>query len=83
MAKPDKLLTKLQRKPAPSDFTWRELTSVLQSLGCVVLSGKGSRRKFHHPPTNLILSLHEPHPNPEIKRYMINEALEFIDKIKP
>lgn len=83
MAKTDKLLTKLQRKPPPVDFTWQELTSVLTALGCEVINGAGSRRKFYHTQTKRMLSLHEPHPNPELKRYMIAQAVEFIDEIKP
>lgn len=83
MAKTDKLLTKLKKKPPPTDFTWQQLTTLLCSYGCEVIKGSGSRRKFFHPASKRILSLHEPHPDPVLKRYMIDDALEFIENIKP
>ncbi len=62
MAKVDKLIERM--KSVPSDFTWRELSKILKSLGYEeVKTSKtgGSRRCFAHEKWGKIL-LHKPHP---------------------
>ena len=78
MGRKEKLLARLQQRP--KDFTWEELTSLLNSLGYVQRkTGKtgGSRRRFVHP-TAPAITLHEPHANRIVKIYVINDILDFL-----
>lgn len=80
MGKKEKLLERLQQRP--KDFTWDELTSLLKILGYTQKkSGKtgGSRRRFVHPAAPAI-TLHKPHPNNIVKKYVINDILEHVRK---
>lgn len=80
MTKREKLMHRLLTKPA--DFTWAELKSVLEGLGYrLAVSGKsgGSRVRFvhqEHPP----VILHKPHPSPALKRYQLEQIVEFLKK---
>jgi hypothetical protein len=64
----------------PKDFTWAELVTVLNSYGFIERKGLGSRRKFINE-NNVIISLHEPHPQKIVKRYAIKEAIEALTNI--
>lgn len=78
MSKKEKLLAKLLRRPR--DFTWNELTNLLQSFGySEVKTGKtsGSRRRFIHPRAAAI-TLHKPHPQNTLKRYAIDQIIELL-----
>ena len=78
MSRKDKLLARLQKRP--KDFTWDELTALLNSLGYKKLKpGKtgGSRRRFVHP-TSPTISLHKPHPKNILKMYIIDDILEIL-----
>lgn len=80
MSKKDKLIKKLQSNPPPKDFTWNELIKVLKHFGFeIISSGKtgGSRRKFMNK-NKVIISLHEPHPSKELKRYQIEQVVELL-----
>lgn len=74
----EKVLDKLLRVPPPSDMRWGELVFVLSNLGFVVESNDGSRRRFVHTETKVVISLHEPHPRPEIKRYVITQVVRQL-----
>ncbi len=80
MGKKEKLLTRLKQRP--NDFTWDELTSLLGALGYEIKKGgktSGSRRRFVYP-TAPPISLHKPHPQNTLKRYVIDDILEEIKK---
>lgn len=76
MSRIEKILYRLKSKPG--DFTWAELELVMRHFGYTVVSGSGSRRKFFHPETHAVISLHKPHPKPVIKMYMINLILDHL-----
>ncbi|EJL6486937.1 type II toxin-antitoxin system HicA family toxin [Vibrio cholerae] len=76
MGKQEKLKAKLLTRP--KDFTWSELESVLSNLGFELLKGKGSRRKFFHKDKNILINLHEPHPDKILKRYVVEQVLEKL-----
>lgn len=64
----------------PTDFTLNELIRLLDGLGYqMVKSGKtgGSRRRFAHPEYGFI-TLHEPHPTKVLKRYQIDQIIEYL-----
>ena len=78
MGRKEKLLAKFQQKPR--DYTWDELTNLLKILGYEQKKPKktgGSRRRFVHP-TAPAITLHKPHPQRIVNRYVINDVLEFL-----
>ncbi len=71
MTKADKLVARF--KTAKSDFTWKELSSMLESLGYHQQQGSGSRVKFDNGNADQKINLHKPHPGNEVKIYVIRE----------
>ena len=81
MARRDKLLERLLRRPL--DFTWDELVRLLRRLGFEPAKrGKssGSRQRFQHGASGLAISLHRPHPQKELKRYQIDQIIDFLER---
>ena len=76
MSRHDKLVARMRGIPA--NFTWPELVKVLSGFGYELLKGKGSRRKFVHKETKVVIIAHEPHPQKEIKAYLIEQILEKL-----
>lgn len=79
MGKIDKLIERL--KTYPKDFTWEELTKVLNHFGYNEMNtGKtgGSRRKFVDKQKNII-NLHKPHPKNILKEYVIKQIIEHLN----
>jgi len=76
MTKRDKQLAKLLSKPAT--FKWRELCGVLSGLGFSQLEGSGSRVKFYHKETSIIINLHNPHPENTVPEYAIRRVAETL-----
>lgn len=81
MTRADKLIARFQSLPA--DFTWDELTRLLEALGYQeVKAGKtgGSRRRFIHPQGVPVL-LHKPHPGNIVKLYVLRQLMkQFKDE---
>jgi HicA toxin of bacterial toxin-antitoxin, len=80
MTRRDKLL--LRFKARPQDFTWSELKSLLVGFGYELAAGGrtgGSRVRFVHPDLPPII-MHKPHPTPAMKRYQIEQVLDFLKK---
>lgn len=38
----------------------------------------GSRRKFHNEKTGVIFAMHQPHPQPTLKSYAVDQLLDFL-----
>ena len=82
MTKREKILDRLLSKP--TDFTWVELTKVLNGFGYSQISaGKtgGSRVRFVHPNYPPII-LHKPHPKPILKRYQLEGIINLLKQEK-
>jgi len=80
MSKREKLIQRFLSKPV--DITWSELKSLLEGLGYSLGSGGksgGSRVKFLHPEHPPVI-LHKPHPTPVLKRYQVEQIVEFLKK---
>ena len=84
MSKREKLTQRFLSKPV--DFSWGELKSLLEGFGYSLGSGGrtggrtgGSRVKFLHPQYPPVI-LHKPHPTPILKRYQIEQIVEFLKK---
>jgi hypothetical protein len=80
MSKQEKLLQRFKSKPA--DFSWAELKTLLGGLGYELSAGGktgGSRIKFLHRQRPPII-MHKPHPTPILKRYQVEQILDFLKK---
>ena len=71
-----KLIQKLKTKP--KTFKWIDLEKVLNSLGFEKIEGAGSRVKFINKENNVLISLHRPHPKPELKAYQVKQIVEQL-----
>jgi hypothetical protein len=78
MSKHEKLLSKLQRAPPPSDFKWSELRTLLIHLGYTPLNNSGSRRKFFHQDSGAVICCHEPHPLPNVDKGCIVDVVQHL-----
>lgn len=82
MTKRGKLLDRILTKPR--DFTWDELTKVLNGFGYKQISvGRtgGSRARFlsdNFPP----IILHKPHPKPILKQYQLEDIISLLKQEK-
>ena len=79
MSKKDKQVARLLSKP--KDFTFKELSNLLGSLGYKEDNkGKtsGSRVAFFNPETCSIIRLDKPHPNNELKPYLISYVISKL-----
>ena len=82
MSQKDDLIARLKSKP--KDFTILELDSLMSKYGCRKNNrGKtsGSAISYIHEGTKRIIKFHSPHPQKELKRYMIDLVLEFLEQI--
>ena len=86
MSKKEILMTKLLRKPAPTNFTVRELDALMSKCGCTKYSGgRGSGLRYYHVHTGRVLTFDGPHPGNELYRYQVKAVIVFlqdIDEIK-
>lgn len=79
MSKNEKLIDKFRN--IPKDFTWEELTKILNHFSFFEIKAKGktggSLVKFANKEKRII-NLHKPHPGNIVKRYVINQILEKL-----
>lgn len=78
MSRKEKLIKRFLS--CPKDFTWEELVSLLIGLGFQEANtGKtgGSRRRFISE-TQVVITLHKPHPQNILKRYQIEQIIEIL-----
>ena len=78
----EKLLQRFIRQP--KDFTWDELTRLLQKYGYEQNNkGKtsGSRIVFEKEDSSISLDLHKPHPKNILKPYHMKDVFKFLKKI--
>lgn len=82
MSQKDSLIARLQSKP--KDFTIDELDSLMNRCGCRKINrGKtsGSAIAYVHDKTGRKIKLHSPHPQKELKLYMISLVIDFLSEI--
>jgi hypothetical protein len=72
----DRLLSK------PSDFEWRELERLMDSLAYELKKAGGSSRKFIHKETKATFMIHEPHPSRILKCYQVTAVITFLKQEK-
>lgn len=83
MGKQEKLIERLKR--VPKDFTYSEALMLLLSLGFVEDNKggtSGSRVLFRKVGIEQTLMFHKPHPQKELKPYVVRNILEYLKEHK-
>ena len=83
MSKSKKLLERFLNKP--SDFTWRELVSLMGYLGFSQLKPSktgGSRVKFFNDALDSMINLHKPHGPAVLKRHHFDKIIKKLKEDK-
>lgn len=82
MSKKHKLLEKLLRRPAPKDFTWDDLVTLMRHHGFEVYppAGGGSHYTFQHE-SGYCFMASKTHPSGLLKAYQVKDAKEALAKI--
>ncbi|HTE41546.1 MAG TPA: type II toxin-antitoxin system HicA family toxin [Steroidobacteraceae bacterium] len=76
VSKKDKLLARFQK--FDRELTWDEAVTFTRQHGCKLIKNSGSSRIFRHEKTGTKIRLHEPHPEPYLKRYMVEAILDGL-----
>lgn len=79
MGKKEKLIEKLRR--LPKDFTYREAHTLLLALGFEEDNKggtSGSRVLFRKAGIEQVLMFHKPHPQKELKPYVVKIILDYL-----
>ena len=74
-----KILEAITTDPVSSNIEWRQIESLLISLGCEAIEGRGSRIAFKFGA--LRADFHRPHPGKEAKPYQVRAAREFLKRM--
>ncbi|MCM1048056.1 MAG: type II toxin-antitoxin system HicA family toxin [Clostridiales bacterium] len=79
MSKKDKLIDRLLKRP--KDFTFDEMEALLSYFGYNLKQSKtGSGVKFIKDGSNEVINFHKPHPNGVLKRYVLEQVIEKLQK---
>lgn len=81
MGKSKKLLERFLRRP--KDFTYKELETLLVSLGFTISnagSASGSAVRFIDHSNGNIIRIHRPHPQPQLKGYVVSAIISDLQK---
>ena len=78
--KHNKTLGQVFKNPVPTNIKWRDIETMLISLGAEVKERNGSRVRFTIQ--NVQIMLHRPHPRPETKAYVIKNVRAFLIEAK-
>lgn len=62
-----------------ASLAWKDIESLLVSIGAEVIEGNGSRVRFHK--NGVIASFHRPHPKKEAKSYQVKDARSFLKQL--
>ena len=76
MAKSKKTLQAIFDDPVCADIEWRDVESLLGSLGALIKQGSGSRVRVRLNGVKAVL--HEPHPEKEMQKGAIRSLRDFL-----
>ena len=82
MSQKDDLIKRL--RSYPKDFEIRELDSLMSKCNCQKGNRgntSGSAIEYSHVPTRRIFNCHSPHPEKELKKYVLKEAVIFLESV--
>lgn len=80
MSKKQKLLFELCKTPAPCDFPWEKLVTLMNRAGFQEQCEGGSHYMFQHT-SGLRLSMSKTHPSGVLKRYQISAAIDALRQV--
>ncbi len=69
-------LARIFERPPRPDIRWDQIASLPRALSAGEHEGAGSRVRFVLDGS--ILSLHRPHPRPELRRYAVEDVRDFL-----
>ncbi len=78
-SKQKRTLLALFAEPAAAAVAWTDIESLLKSVGCEVIEGRGSRVRFAKG--DEIELFHRPHPEKEARRYQVAAARKFLERL--
>ena len=78
-SKQKRTLALIFKDPVSSSVVWKDIESLLISVGAEVIEGNGSRVRFHKE--GIIASFHRPHPKKEAKPYQVRDARVFLKQL--
>jgi len=71
-------LAAIFKKPTPSAIQWRDVASLIKTLGGQIQYGDGSRVRIDLKGESL--NIHSPHPQKELKRYAVRRVKELLTR---
>ena len=78
-SKQKRTLALVFKDPVSASMVWKDIESLLISVGADVIEGNGSRVRFHKD--SVIASFHRPHPKKEAKLYQVRDARTFLKQL--
>ena len=76
-AKYEKTLERIFRRPVPADIKWRDIETMLISLGAEVEERAGSRVIVKFKDARQVF--HRPHPDPNTKKGAVIAVRKFLE----
>lgn len=78
----ESLVKKLTAKPAPRNFTIKDLDSLMSKSQCEKYQGgRGSGIGYRHAPSGRAIQFDMPHPGKELYRYQVKNVIEFLREV--
>ena len=78
-SKQKRTLITIYTDPVSASLAWKDIKSLLVSIGVEVIEGNGSRVRFNK--NGVIASFHRPHPKKEAKPYQVKDARSFLKQL--
>jgi hypothetical protein len=78
MARHDKTLRAIFTTPTRADVEWREIESLLRSLGATLSAGRGSRVRVVLSEVKAVF--HRPHPQKEADKGCVESVRRFLEQ---
>lgn len=75
-AKYQRTLQRVFADPTPANIKWRDIETMLTSLGATISEGNGSRVRIEL--NGVAAVFHRPHPKPDSKRYAVRNVRDFL-----
>jgi len=78
-SKQRKMLEAIFSKRISKTLPWDEIESLLQAVGCEIEEREGSAVVFDK--NGQVFHAHRPHPQKEVKSYVIKEVRAYLERI--
>lgn len=74
----ERTLNAIFRNPVPKTLEWRQIESLLKTLGAISIEGKGSRIRLVL--NDVTATFHRPHNRKEALPYQVQDVRRFLEK---